>query len=134
VGKLSERCADMARRCGDLSPLAAPVRQRLWESNRDLIRRGVSPDGRRVKDLAPSTLKRRKGTGPPRAPRGDSSRVVSDCVVSVDAGPGRLAFSKSWPNFPEIVYVDAARPTMGYAPEVLEWVRGQLRAHVIEGR
>jgi len=97
MGLLLERTQEIARRCGDLSPPAEPVRERLWDANRDVILAGVSPGTTRpVAALAPSTLKRRKGGGPPRAPRGVASRIVSGCVVSVTAGPGRLCYMKSW--------------------------------------
>jgi hypothetical protein len=140
VGKLSERCAAIARRCGDLSPLAAPVRERLVEGNRAAVLAGVSPDGRPVAPLAASTLKRRRGTGPPRAPRGAASRVVAGYVVAVDAGPGRLTFTGSWPAFPQVDYLDRGtrrmppRPTYGFRGEDLDAVRAMLRGHVTEGK
>lgn len=136
MGKLSERCADLARRCGDLSPLQEPIRQRLWEGNRAAVLAGKTPTGAAVAPLKASTLKRRKGNGPPRAPMGAASRVVAGCVVAVTAGVGRLGFTQSWPGFPEIEYLDsgtkrmAARPTLGFRPEDLDWVRAKLREHI----
>lgn len=140
MGKLLERCQDLARRCGDLSALREPVRDRLWEGNKGAVLAGLTPLGAPVAPLLPLTLKRRKGGGPPRAPMGAGSRVVAGYVVAVDAGPGRLAFTGSWPGFsPVIEYLDAgtsrmaARPTFGHRPTDLDWVRDRLRAHVLRG-
>ena len=139
MGKLAERCADIARRCGDLSPLRAPLRQRLWEGNRAAVLAGTTPTGQAVAPLKPSTLKHRKGNGPPRAPQGAGSRVVTGYVESVVAGPGRLSFTGSWPAFPQIEYLDRgtnhmqARPTFGFRPVDLEATRADLRRHIIPG-
>lgn len=95
--KLSQRLSERARRCEDLSPLAAPVRDLVSQDNREAIMAGQDCDGHRVADLSPWTIATRKGTGPPRAPRGTSSRMVADLVVSVLSGVGRLSYTKSWP-------------------------------------
>lgn len=140
MGKLSQRCSDIARRCGDLSALREPIRKRLWEGNAAAVMAGQTPTGQTVAPLAKSTLKGRKGNGPPRAPRGRSSRVVAGYVVSVDAGPGRLSFTGSWPDFRPVEYLDRgtrrmpARPTLGFRPADLDWIRGRLGEHVMKGK
>lgn len=139
MAKLSERCQDMAKRCGDLGPLAGPIRQRLLEGNRAVLRAGISPGSSRlVAPLMPSTLARRKGKGPPRIPMGDASRAIAGCEVIVQAGPGKLSFLKSYPSLGEIArYLNdgtrkmAARPFMGYREIDLEWIRNQMRSYVI---
>lgn len=133
MGKLLQRNQEIARRCGDLSPLAEPVRARLVLGNREAILAGLSPDGRPVAPLKPSTLKRRTGTGPPRAPHGASSRVVADYVVTVVAGVAALRFTGTWPGFPAVEYLDRTRPTLGFRAADLEWIRAQLRKHIIPG-
>lgn len=140
MGKLAERCSDIARRCGDLSPLREPVRARLWEGNKAAILAGQTPQGAEVAALAASTQKRRKGGGPPRAPRGAASRVVAGYVVTVSAGPGQLSFTGTWPDFDAIGYLDGgtkfmpARPTLGFRPVDLDWIREQLGSYVIRGK
>lgn len=134
MNKLVERVREMSRRCGDLRPIQETVREILWEGNRDAILAGVTPGGVRVDDLKPSTLKRRKGSGPPRAPRGAASRPISEYVVSVSAGPGHLSFTGSWPDFPEIEYVDRLRPTLGFRTQDLDEIRGLLTSYVVGGR
>jgi hypothetical protein len=82
VGLIHDRVSDIARKCGDLSSLQEPIRSRLVEGNRQVIMSGTSPGSTaKVAPLAPSTLRRRKGNGPPRAPRGEASRVVAGCEV-----------------------------------------------------
>lgn len=139
MGKLLDRNREIARRCGDLSPLAGPVRDRLILGNRTVVLAGVSPGSTKlVAPLKPSTLARRKGTGPPRAPMGAASRIVTAYEVQVTAGVGRLSFVAGWPGFsPVIEYLDrgtknmAARPIFGFRPIDLEFVRDRLREHVI---
>jgi hypothetical protein len=133
MGKLLQRNQDIARRCGDLSPLAEPVRARLVQGNREAILAGLSPDGRPVAPLKPATLKRRKGSGPPRAPEGASAKVIIDYVVTVAAGPAALRFTGTWPGFPVVEYLDRTRPTLGFRAADLEWIRTQLRKHIIPG-
>jgi len=137
-GLLRERVADMAKRCGDLTPLAEPVRQRLIEGNREAILQGVSPDGNRVAPLKRSTIKRREGrSGPPRAPGFSNSRVITMYEVKVIAGPQKLTFTGGWPDFEPILgWLDkgtrkmVARPTMGFRQADLDWVRGEMKAYV----
>lgn len=139
MGKLAERCADIARRCDDLSPLVDPIKKRLWWGNREAVVQGVSPNGRPVAPLMPSTLARRKGDGPPRAPMRDKSRVITMYEVNVVAGPGKLSFIGGWPGFtPIIEYLShgtsrmRARPTFGFREIDLDWIRKQMQSHIIQ--
>ena len=95
---LKDRLSDIARRCGDLSPLREPVRKILVEGNKARALAGVDAQGRPFAPLAASTLARRRGSGPPLAPRGTQSRVVTQYVVNVQAGVGRLSFTGAWPS------------------------------------
>lgn len=132
MGAIMDRLNLIVQRSQDLSALREPIRQRFVEGNREAVLSGKSPTGQAVAALRPSTLKRRKGTGPPRAPRRESSRVIANYVVTVQEGPGGLTFTGGWPGFPEIRYVDAARPTVGFRPEDVAWARERLREHVTE--
>lgn len=138
---IKERVSDMAKRCGDLSPLREPIRQKFFDGNRQTIMAGVSPGSTaKVSPLAPSTLKRRKGKGPPRAPQGEASRIVAGCVVNVTASTGQLAFVKSYPGLDRVSeYLDRGtsrmpgRPFMNFRAVDTEWVRKQVSRHVIGG-
>jgi hypothetical protein len=127
MGKISDRLDVLARRCGDLSPIAGPVRDLLLKGNREMFLSGLEDTGQSVRPLAASTLSRRKGTGPRAVPMRENSRAVRDCVVVVHAGPGTLQISKAWPTFPEIVYVGRSS---GFRQQDLEAVRGMLREHI----
>lgn len=130
------RIADMARNAGDLTPLREPVRKVLWEANKARALAGVDADGNRYKALAASTIERRQGNGPPLAPRGPQSRIVTGFVVSVSAGPGRLTFTGSWPELDWIEYhVNGTkrmprRNPLGFRLDELEGIRRMLAEHI----
>lgn len=135
----AERLGDMAKRCGDLSPLAAPVRRIVEDDNREAILSGQDCRGHAVSALAPSTLERRDGSGPPRAPHGMASRLVAGLVVVVHAGLSRLAISKTWPDAPWWVYHASgtrnmpARDPSGVRPEATARVRELLSKYIMKG-
>jgi hypothetical protein len=138
VGLIQERIADIARRCGDLSPLAVPVRKVLVDGNRERALAGTDANGVRFAPLKPSTLERRKGSGPPQAPRGASSRIVTGYVVSVLASVARLLITGSWPTLAWLGYHRtgtkhmARRDPYGFRPKDLETIRGMLRGYVMK--
>lgn len=141
MGIIRERLADIARRCGDLSPLAEPVRQVLIEDNRERALAGVDADGNPFAPLAPSTVKQRQRmglSGPPQAAHGPQSRVITGYVVDVQAGPGRLSFLGSWPALDWIRYHITGtsrmpqRNPMGFRRAALDRIRGMLRNHVMK--
>ena len=136
-GALRERVADMAKRCGDLTPIAPEVQAICWEANKRAVLTGKTYDGHPVAPLRPSTLKRRKGTGPPRAPNYAQSSVITMCEVNVIAGPGKLTFTKGYPGFEPILgWLDQgtkkmrARPTMGFGRDELEATATLVRKHM----
>src|SRR4051812_17458551 len=100
MGAITERLADIARRAGDLSPLGEPVRRALWEGNKERALAGETAQGAKFAAVKASTQKTRGGSGPPLAPRGAASRIVTGYVVSVVAAVGRLTFTGSWPDLP----------------------------------
>jgi hypothetical protein len=63
------------------SPAAVFFRERVRaiviEGNRAGLLAGTDKQGRPLAPLAPSTLRDRKGTGPPLVPRGEASRFIS---------------------------------------------------------
>jgi hypothetical protein len=69
---------------------------------------------------------------------GAASRVVAGCVISVNAGPQRLSFTKSYPSLGPIAeYLDqgtprmAARPFFEFRAIDLEFIRNEMRAYII---
>jgi hypothetical protein len=138
-GPTAERLADLARKCGDLTPLREPVRQILVDGNRERSLAGTDPQGRSFASLAASTLRRRRGSGPPLAPRGAQSRVVTAYEVDVLAGAGRLTFTGSWPSLPWMEYHHTgtarmpARNPYGFRQQDLDEVRDLLVRHVVRG-
>ena len=141
IGILRERMADLARRCGDLSPIREPVRRILWEGNRENKTRGLAPDGTRYPLVALSTQKRRPRPGRiPFMTRGAASTIVTGFVVDVQAGPGRLTFTGGWPGlgWPEY-HVNPwrtrpARDPYGWRRVDLEDCRELMRDHVVRRR
>lgn len=138
MGAIAERLSEIARRCGDLSPLREPVRRLLWEGNRERALAGVDAQGRRYDVLAASTLEHRDGSGPPLAPRGPQSRIVTGYVVDVRAGVGRLSITGSWPELPWVEYHHTGgkrlprRDPFGWREKDLEACRMLLGEHVLK--
>lgn len=139
MGRISERIADIARRCGDLSPLQEPVRQVLTEDNTHRALAGIDVQGRPFAPLARSTLLHRRGSGPPLAPRSASSRIVTDYTVQVTTGMGRLTFAASWPGIPwmECHHTGTARmpkrDAYGFRQVALDKIRDMMSGYVMQG-
>jgi hypothetical protein len=136
--KVAERLGDIARRCGDLSPLREPVRRILIEGNRARALAGVDAQGRRFAPLAASTLSRRRGTGPPLAPRYAASRVVTAYVVNVIAGPGKLSFTGAWPSVHFMEYHHTGtrymprRDPYGFRQQDIDRIRPMLGDYILK--
>ena len=84
MGKIVDRLTTIAKRCGDLSPLAPSMRNRFWLGNRAAILSGTTPLGATVKPLSPGYLKRRRGSGPslPTRERGLKRKwPYGDCLA-----------------------------------------------------
>lgn len=63
------------------------IRQIIIDDHSDKLMRGVDRYGKPMAALAPSTTKRRKGSGPPLVPRGLNSRFITHFEVNwVDSG------------------------------------------------
>lgn len=136
---LANRISELARRCGDLSPIAGDVRAILTEGNKRRALAGIDFMGRPYAPLAPSTWASRKGSGPPLAPRSAQSRVVTDYTVQVTADPGRLTFAASWPDVPFMEYHIHGtrrmprRDPLGFADTELYQVRHLMAGYVMRG-
>ena len=77
-----------------------PELERLaWEDNRDGLLAGKDKDGQRFAPLAASTLKYRKGTGPPLIPNRTRSRMIANYgVTSFRRSDGNWVILGAWRN------------------------------------
>jgi hypothetical protein len=139
-GKITERLQDIARRCGDLSPLREPIRKILIEGNRQRALAGVDAQGRPFAPLAASTLRYRSGKGPPLAPRFAGSREITGYVLDVQAGVGRLSFAASWPGQPWMEYHATGtrympkRSPYGFRQVDLDKIRPMMSDYILKRR
>jgi hypothetical protein len=139
LANLSDRVSDIARRCGDLTPLAQPVRQILFDGNRANKVRGLDPRGVRYARLSPYTLRVRPRPGNiPFVTTGDSSLIIRDCYISVRAGVGQLSFTQSWPNTFWIeyhrtpTYNRPARDPFGYRQIDINDIKEMMGAYITQ--
>lgn len=131
----------------DYTPLAEEIRQILIEENAAARGAGLDKDGdpfvplRGGRPLTAGEISRRGGSGPPLAPRGSASRIVSGFVVEVvPLGDGAILVRGSWPGFPELRYHsegaghNPVRDPVGITPaaeaRIGEAVRGFLAERV----
>ena len=123
------------RRLDDLAPVGRTVREILTSGNRQMLLSGRNTDGSTAAPLALGTLRNRKGFGPPRVPMNANSRAVTGLVVTVTPSAARVRFTKSWPGFPQIVYLSdgtrrmPARPCVGFRAGDLAAARAALGDH-----
>jgi hypothetical protein len=143
---ITERLSDIARRCGDLSPLREPVRRILIEGNKVRALAGVDAQGRPFAPLAASTLRgsrihggpvlRRQG--PPLAPHYAGSREVTGYTLDIQAGVGRLSFAASWPGQPWMIYHHTGTPRMprrdpyGFRQQDLDLIRPMMSQYILK--
>lgn len=82
------------------SPAAVFFRERIRsivvEGNRSGIMAQTDKRGRRLADLAPSTLRNRKGGGPPLVPRGEASRFIANFRAEWIAEAGGYVLHCGW--------------------------------------
>ena len=139
ISLMRERIADMARRCGDLKPLAPVVSKILYEGNKINKSKGLSPSGTKYSKLSYRTLedKPRPG-GIPFMTHPPTSDIVMFYHVDVHAGVGKLTFIAGWPNlaWPEWhVHATRNRPARdpyGFRRIDLEDIRELMRGYVLK--
>jgi len=85
----------------DLTPLANTIGTIMVEGNRRGLLEGTDSFGDRMTDLRPSTLRRRKGDGPPLIPDGEGSSFIAGFGFEVQASPDRTLIIGSW-NVPYV--------------------------------
>jgi hypothetical protein len=96
--------AEILERVRNPAPLESDLADLLERGKAEQLLSGHDATGHPFAPLAPSTLKRRPGTGPPLAPRGASSAIITQYVVTVSAAAGRLIASAGWPSLSWVRY------------------------------
>ncbi len=113
----------------EIAPLLRDVEKIVESDNRRGILAGEDKDGNPLKPVTPYPG---RGSGPPLAPSGGASRVVSDFdAVAVGSGKtGRIA--AAW-NVPWLKYHEKTRDIVGIRPrgkaEILRAIRDFLKNH-----
>lgn len=81
------------------TPLLEELERVLVADNREGLLAGTDGDGRPLAPLAASTLKKRKGTGPPLIPQFTASRAIANYrTAHGQDGPGRWVVLGAWEN------------------------------------
>lgn len=108
-GPLMEQIDALSR--VDLAPLAARIREIMVADNARARAEGHDDQDRPFaplrggRPLSPSEVRQRGGAGPPLAPRGAASRIISGFEVElVPLDSGSVLARGSWPSFPELQY------------------------------
>lgn len=109
----------------DLKGLEGRIRSIVQDQNKEDRLEGVDREGGHLIGLAPSTLKKRKGSPIPFVEHGVASRVIANLIVHVEASPGRLQVQASWLAMPWLKYHITGGPVIpkrdfaGFGPWVL---------------
>jgi hypothetical protein len=100
LGRVSDRLVD-------LQPIALELKDLMLRENLEARLAGVDKDGqalaplRHGRPLTPAEIRDRGGDGPPLAPRGAGSRVVTEFEVDIiPVGNGDIIIQGSWPRIP----------------------------------
>jgi hypothetical protein len=121
----------------DLTPLAAIISTIIVEDNAQARLAGVGADGvelaplRGGRSLTPNEIRKRGGTGPPLAPKGEASRSVASFRVQImPLGDGSILLLGTWDDAPFLHYHVSgyragktqvpARDIVGLRPECVE--------------
>jgi hypothetical protein len=122
----------------DLTGLAVDLKEVMIRDNRDGLLAGLNANGDRAADLEESTIRRgRGGDGPPRAPRGPSSRAISSYGVEIKQDTDRVILVGSWSAAPFVHFFDTgtrhmvAREMIGIRPAGREAIAAVVRDFVL---
>jgi hypothetical protein len=80
------------------------LRAFFLDSKRRQLLHGVDENGVPFAPLADSTLKRRHGNGPPLAPQGESSEIITRMQVTVTPEPHQVQVTIRWPGLDWVKY------------------------------
>lgn len=82
----------------DATPLMIEWENTITEDNRRGVLAGIDGYGHPMAPLAPSTIKHRKGTGPPLAPMGAASRVIANFRTAYGRDGEKWVAFGAWEN------------------------------------
>lgn len=137
---LSDHNKRRLARIENTRPVHGKIQQILKDGKKEQLLQGVDWRGRKFAPLKASTLKKRRGKGPPLSPRYAESRFVTHYYVLVDpAGPGQVAIEADWSlSFSRYHNTGtkhmAARPPGGFRSKDMAKVRAALRSWIMEGK
>jgi hypothetical protein len=131
---------EFSLRLGNFSPTFPALEKLFFEDNKFAILSSLNVDNSVTAELMPSTLKRRQGSGPPRAPRFSGSRSISLYRVNIKQTGSNLEVTQSWGGFDEAIrnlhsgnpYMKP-RPTIGFRPDSVARASGFLIAYLVHG-
>lgn len=86
----------------DLMPLAEECREIMIEDNREGLLASTDSFGDPMTPLEESTIKTRRGNGPPLIPQGAGDPAISDYQVKILPTNDRILCIGHWPNTPWI--------------------------------
>jgi hypothetical protein len=102
----------------DLAPLAEDIRGIMAEDMRTMLLDGLDADGTTTFRLEKSTIERgRPGDGPPRAPRREGSRIITDYRVDIQQSTDRTLLIGGWRSTPFIhILASGTKPPHSMVP------------------
>jgi hypothetical protein len=126
-GHLSETLDRLSKGLKDLSPIQGAMKTLVLNGNREGL--GTDRDGAPLEPVKLSTMKRRGGNGPPLAPHGTNSRIVTQAQVDSTVTPNGMAVELSWPSLSWLKYAAAKRNIVGIRPQTLGQVNQELLSY-----
>lgn len=142
LADLVKQYKDDLEKLTNLEDLAHKIEAILQEQRRKEGTAGIGSDGQTLAPVKESTIRRgRGGDGPPLAPRGESSRSISNFSVAVTADTdGSILITGYWPGIEDWIethFVDTAnrvaRNIGGISPETDGLIWEEVGNFVEEG-
>lgn len=94
----------------DLKPMADIAEQVMARQNEEGALMGIDQYGNTYDELAESTWRTRKGSGPPLAPQGASSRIITEFRTHQEPGFDEITVKGGWPGLPWIRFHKTGAP------------------------
>jgi hypothetical protein len=120
----------IAERIDRPAPMAERLRVLFVEGKRAQLLAGHDAQGTPFAPLAASTLRYRKGFGPPLVPNEGASKLIAGYVVTITTEPAQIRVEAGWPGLDWVRYHQSGTRRMpqrdpgGFrAPDVAEALR-----------
>jgi hypothetical protein len=137
---LSEHNRQILARLANTKPVQPTIERILVQGKKTQLLGGVDAKGKPFAKLAKSTLKRRKGWGPPLSPRRAESRLPSRYAVFFQDSPNGVRVSAGWLGLPWLKYHKTGTERMpkrdpgGFRAQDSVAAGKALRAWIMEGK